>query len=147
MKKHASGHPGAFALTLVTLAVPLTLIGAFVTSAASSDSDSNPRSLQYELFDLKSFRLQQRSNRTYRSLPDGMTVHPAAADEFLNAKSGSGELTYADLSPSERETLRLQLRIGGCPQEALPAYRRLCEKMLKSRPHPAAREGLKSPGR
>lgn len=147
MKTSTPKHGGVFALTLVTVAIPLTVLGALVTSAASSDSDSNPRSLQYEFFDLRSFRLQQRSNHTYEPAPSSVTVHPAAADQFLHAASGSGALKYSDLSASERETLRLQLRIGGCPQDALPGYRMLCEKMLKARPHPAVREGLKSPGR
>lgn len=154
MKKKPHSH-SSFAMVLVTIAVPTVALGIAVTSAAS-EINTAPRSQQFDLFNPASFRLQKRQNRMYTPVTapaSEETTHPAApavkpCDTQASSSSSSSapeKLRFADLTSEQRETLRRQLRIGGCPQDADPAYRALCEMMLKQQKPKEYIPGLKHP--
>lgn len=125
-------------LALISIAVPTVFFGIAMTTAESY----NPKSINYDLFNQHTFRTHVRN---VHSLSDqkpstaSNSVHTAAPE------SGSGDLTFNDLTVSQRDTLRKQLRIGGCPQDVDAAYRKLCESLLKKRQQPVLRQGLRNP--
>lgn len=150
MKK--KNQRSSFAMVLVTIAVPTVALGIAVTSAAS-EINTEPRSQQFELFNIDQFRFLKREIRmSAPATPSSDAVHPAATvkpcdsvDETSSSSSASAVLTVQDLTTSQRETLRRQLRIGGCPQDADPAYKALCESLLKQQKPKEYLKGLKHP--
>lgn len=149
MKKMQKESFVAFAL--VALAVPVTLLGVAAVSAASGLRDV--QSMHFELFDADEFRQLQRE--VHADTPDAVTEEDEMETETLNpcdpvqearpVKEEEKPLLYQDLSSTEREALRIQLRIGGCPTDVLPGYKALCERLLKYQVQRETMEGLKSP--
>lgn len=142
-----------FAFMLVAIAVPTVLVGVLTVSAAS-DTLPETKSTYHELFDLRSFRIQQRMNRMNQSAVTlEEETHPAAkalvpcapVETMTSTEKPARPLIFEDLDMIQRETLRKQLRIGGCPQDADPAYRLLCETLLKKQKQPETKTGLKHP--
>ncbi len=139
-----------YAFALVALVVPSVLFGVVLVSAASEIN--NPKSTNFQLFDESEFRQLRREVRkeivpivTTKEEP---TLHLAApCDPAKSAMPIQEEksLRYQDLSSTEREALRLQLRIGGCPQQADPGYKALCESMLKTQEAKKSLKGLRHP--
>ncbi len=148
MKKHSSS---TYTLALVAVAVPSLLFGAVITSAASTFTD--PKELHYELFDLAAYKLQRRAAHTVKSAaPEhkaATTVSPESPCDTKTEQTDdtvtSDELSLGDLSPTERDALWKQLRIGGCPQDVLSGYKALCEEMLKRRGPRVSLPGLVNP--
>ena len=66
----------------------------------------------------------------------------SSASSSLSLSSSAHVLIFEDLTGSQRETLRQQLRIRACPQYADAAYKQLCESMLKALPPLQSRTGL-----
>lgn len=120
-------------------------IGAVPTLAHASDYVGNePRSLHHSLFDVREFRLQLRMIRKFPTMESGSILRTSPQAPVINASgSGTGELKVSDLSISERDTLRRQLRGGACPQHALPGYQKLCESLLKLQPVKPTQTGIK----
>lgn len=152
MKTHK--RESLFAFALVALAVPTTLLGVAAVSAASELN--NPKSTQFELFDADKFRILRRKAREDRGTPvKSETKHeapktlvpcePSSEDNGETATETEAKLRYDDLSDVEKDALRKQLRIGGCPQDALPGYKALCEAMLKTQEAKKPLKGLKHP--
>lgn len=151
MKIHT--HDSAFAFMLVVIAVPAVLVGVLTVSAASEISPVS-KSTYHQLFELRSFRLQQRLNRQDTVPASATESHPAAktvppcvpVDADAQAEvEVKRHLIFEDLNMQQREVLRMQLRIGGCPQDAEPEYKALCESMLKRQVAPETKAGLKHP--
>ncbi|MBP7114310.1 MAG: hypothetical protein KBA40_02540 [Candidatus Peribacteraceae bacterium] len=151
--KNQSQH-SMFALMLVSIAVPTVVLGVVAVSAAS-DISPVTKSTNHELFELRSFRLQQRL-RTQDSVVPASSAEPArraaptvpcASDTEVTETEEASEspLIFEDLSMTQREILRKQLRIGGCPQDVLPGYRQLCESLLKQQQTLEAKTGLTNP--
>lgn len=129
-----------FAVTMILVPVAL---GILVASAASADGDNEPRSLQFDLFNQRAFRTMIRNLHSY----DDPVVAPDAEDGDSHAAAPAETvkpLTVEQLTHSQRDTLREQLRNGGCPTDVDPAYIALCESLLRFRSHPAAMRGLKN---
>ena len=124
---------------LIAIAVPTVALGLAVTSASAY----NPKAIRHDLFFGPAFRTQVRDARRFddpiAATGSTQSLRPSAPPHE------TGALTLEDLSDSQLQTLRRQLRTGGCPQDALTAYRDLCESMLKYRLRPETREGLKNP--
>lgn len=143
-----------FAFMLVAIAVPTVLVGVLTVSAAS-DVSVEAKSTYHELFNLRSFRIQQRMNRQSQPAstvesethPAAKTLAPCAPTDTSTTKTEkpARPLIFEDLDMHQRETLRKQLRIGGCPQDVDPAYRQLCESLLKKQKRPETKAGLKHP--
>ncbi len=155
MKNHS--QDSMFAFVLVTIAVPTVLVGVLTVSAASELSPVT-KSTYHQLFNVRSFRLRQRElhlDAVPVPAADADMSHPAAIDLKPCDPAGSvvektktqspRPLIFEDLDRLQRETLRMQLRIGGCPQDALPAYKQLCESMLKQQKSPETKTGLRHP--
>jgi len=151
--KHHSQH-SMFALMLVSIAVPTVVLGVVAASAASEISPV-AKSMNHELFELRSFRLQQRLRTQDAVIPAALAepARPAAptmpcAPDAVSVESDASEehpLILEDLTITQREILRKQLRIGGCPQNVLPGYRELCETLLRQQQSPESRAGLANP--
>lgn len=151
MKNHSQNS--MFALMLVSIAVPTVALGVVAASAASEISPST-KSTNHDLFELRSFRLQQRLRTQEAVVPSASAepVHPAAptvpcapAEEAETETAPENRLIYEDLTMPQREVLRKQLRIGGCPQDVLPGYRELCETLLKQQRNAETKTGLTNP--
>ncbi len=140
MKKKT--HSFAFANLLVLVAIPTVIVGMCTVSAKSEPlgEDYNPKSLQFELFEPRFFRIIQRDTREEimnRTTEDEETVEKKEED-VPTAMSIDG------LTETQRDVLRMQLRIGGCPQDVDVGYRLLCESLLKQREKPETMEGWKN---
>lgn len=120
-----------------------------VEVAASTFTE--PKPLQNHLFDASEFRLLKRKARSEKFIQDKRgsssssstsSMDPCDATQSANTE---GMLQLEDLSTSQRETMRRQLRSGACPQEAMYEYRMLCERLLKEQKHRAPMRGPKNP--
>ncbi len=123
------------ALALISIAVPTVFLGIAMTMAQSY----NPKSINHDLFNQRMFRTHIRDLYRHDDDSTAEAEHPAAEDTTVKP------LTVDDLTGEHRETLRRQLRSGGCPQDVDTEYRELCESLLKHRAAPVVRQGLRNP--
>lgn len=145
MKKKT--HSFAFANLLVLVAIPTVVLGMTVVSAKSEPlgEDYNPKSLQFELFEPRFFRIIQRDNRE-NIMNEFMRSASPAEDAVVKEEEEEvpTAMSIDGLTETQRNVLRMQLRIGGCPQDVDVGYRLLCESLLRMREHPETREGWKN---
>lgn len=152
--KKAAKHGPSWALALVAILAPVLTAGALPLFAADT-----PQTLfDFSIFDGQEFL---RSRRERHSAAD---VVPPVIDEGTTSSATTvnpcdpvplaipasepvaiPELTVDDLSLSEREALRGQLRSRACPQKADPAYLALCRRLVREMPEAETRTGTSNP--
>lgn len=121
-----------FTLTLVSVTV-LSFLHPSYSSAAY-----DPKLQQHSLFDRAEFVRIRRAVRADRINKDVYYNPPISSRSSVSSLSSSislleydGTLTLEDLSSTERDTLRKQLRVRACPAHAHAGYKKLCESLLK----------------
>ncbi len=152
--KKAPKHGPSWALALVAILAPVLTAGALPLFAAD---------LPQTLFDFSIFDGQEflRSRRQRHAAPEdsvsvtedasssAATVNPCdpvpASSASSSVSSAVRELTVDDLSLSDREALRGQLRSRACPQKADPAYLALCQRLVRQMPEADTQMGLRNP--
>jgi hypothetical protein len=159
MVHHSSAkHQQQRLLIFIVILVILVCVGIAQTVAHSFAKAAldvrDPLSTGHDLFDPQEFiRLRRESRAVHLNEGiDGIPT-PVSSSAFSvgssMASSGLSEivapLTFDALSQYEQQTLRNQLRSGGCPQEADVRYLALCESMLKELTLPSPRAGLANP--
>ena len=147
-------------LPLTALSVVLIILGmievASMTSAATylPANYRNPKSNGHDLFNVQEFRTLRRarvdSYASTSSSSETISVSSPASSSAVSSISSAAhaaaeELTWNDLTISQRETMRRQLRVYTCPQDTDPAYKALCEKLLKAQGANPTRTGTKNP--
>jgi hypothetical protein len=149
MKKKSSYS--AITLALTAAIAPAVLVGMLTVSAAS-ESSSDTKSTYHNLFDAGEFRsLRRKVHEDVVPTHAAPTEEPATVNPCdstateTETKATEPELTFEDLDMNTRRTLLMQLRIGGCPANALKGYKDLCEKMLKAQGAKKSMKGLVSP--
>jgi len=143
---------------LVAISVVLVLLGIIeitsITSAKAviTTNYRNPTLTGHDLFDASKFRLLRRAVRapvsSASSASSSSAVSSSAASSSVSSESvhsAALELKLEDLTSTQRETLRRQLRVYACPTDVDPAYTALCEKMLKAQGHLKILQGPKNP--
>ena len=143
----------SLALALVALLTPLLSAGV-ATSFAEGVNEHTPLLFDYSLFNPRAFLINRRLRNAAPSLApvhqsssasSVPTVNPCDPTPAVSSSSVSAELRLQDLTSTERETLRRQLRNHACPQKADPRYQRLCERMLRAMPALESKTGLANP--
>lgn len=157
---HLSVIQPMLASVLMATSIPLVTLAA-TRSDADLGGDTptfqnyEPKAGQTGLFDAVEFRKAHRMRyNSSASVPASSarssvssSLPPCAAPEASSTEdadssvsSSAAMLRYDDLTSNEKNELRKQIRIGGCPYDVLPGYRELCELMLKQHQaiHPAA---------
>ena len=122
--------------------ITLTLI---LTVSPSLTFAENPKSLGHDLFNLTEFVRVKRNARLDRLHKDTWNF-PASSSVSSSVQSSSSstssELQLGDLSSTERDAIRRQLRVGACPEHADSAYLKLCEKLLKLQKPRNSQQGI-----
>ena len=137
----------ATAVPLVTLVFAQSDDQANTHSSSSDDAivykQFHDREDQTKLFNAAEFRKAARarydkngftvSSSATSSQPALPPCNPAATSSVPSAEAPvhDAALQLQDLDAQQQRDLRMQLRIGGCPFDALPGYRELCESLLK----------------
>lgn len=153
MKKHT--HEPYLSIAVALVAFATFGIGAIETYATGDRHDY--KSMHQDLFKVREFR---ELRRKVHAEEQGLAVPPKApvlpktpaakvpcdveGSEALPVKPAAKSWNYEELPISEKATLREQLRTGGCPQDALPGYRELCEELLAKQKRPKPMRGLKN---
>lgn len=154
-KKTQKRHEPGLALALIALIAPVLTAG-IATSFAEGVSAPTHMLFDYSLFDGQSFLTNRRirhaapvsnSSKSSGSSSSTSSVSPCPSTTTSSASSESSvsSLSFADLTSTERDALRRQLRNYACPQKADAGYKALCEKMLKDLPPQETRTGLSNP--
>lgn len=153
-----SGEPKYF-FPLVVVALSLMVLGILEINAVSatntvSTAVRDPRSLGHDLFDASQFRTLRRTRHaepvsaSSSSASAGSSVSSSVFSSSSASVHPAAENTpwaFEDLTSAQRDTLRKQLRMSACPQDAAIGYRLLCENLLKAQGPRTIRQGLKNP--
>jgi hypothetical protein len=146
-------------ISLTAIAVTLIVWSLFqFTGSTFAALVRNPKAMGNDLFNAQDFSRSRRERfNTMPSSPQDDEVpspevplpetlpDPSASTDSSSSSSSLPPLTLEDLTTTERQTLRLQLRSGGCPTEGDARYIALCQEMLAAQPPKETREGLKNP--
>ncbi len=154
-KKIKKKSEPSLALALIALVAPVLTAG-IAPSFAEGTTGHTSLLFDYSLFNPQEFLMQRRLRNAAPavivpvdqggSISSAATVNPCdPTPATVPLVSVPSELTYDDLTSTERDTLRKQLRNHACPQHADPQYQRLCERMLRAMPAPETRTGLANP--
>ncbi len=158
MKKTSQKVP-SFALALIAIVAPILAAGITPSFAEEPEVPSTDPVMRqssytgYDLFDPAKYLLKRRMHEaapeqqssTSSSAASEATVSPCGTSASASSVSVKKQLTMGDLTSTERDTLRKQLRNRACPQEADSDYKALCERMLKQLPARESLDGLKNP--
>lgn len=158
---HKQVHPG-IALIAIASMVSLFALVTVTTVQASSESTrgSDAQILHPAAESEAAFRLRMRAVQakaqagSARSVVSSSSVsslppcNPAPVASSVSSVSSSGISTVADLTLSQLDTLRQQIRSRVCPVHGDPGYIAICQKLLttelKRNPRPDA-TGLVNP--
>ncbi len=161
-KKQQRKSEPSLALALVAIATPLFAAGV-APSFAQSTVDRNETAVHQSgfmgtsLFDSVQFILHRstmhraapvRSSSVQSSAASSVSSLPPCSPTAVQSSAPSSaavQLRMIDLTESQRQTLRSQLRNNACPQTAEAAYLDLCHRMLNERPARETRAGLLNP--
>ncbi len=151
--KKSPKHGPSWVLALVAILAPIFTAGALPLFAADA-----PQTLfDFSIFDGQEFLRSRRQRHAAPENPASATEDASSSAETVNpcdpvpassaasSVSSVRELTVDDLSLSDREALRGQLRSRACPQKADPAYLALCKRLVREMPEEDTRKGLRNP--
>ncbi len=151
--KKAPKHGPSWALALVAILAPIFTAGALPLFAADA-----PQTLfDFSIFNGDEFLRTRRqrhaapensASATEDTSSSAATVNPCdpvPASSASSSVSSVRELTVDDLSLSDREALRGQLRSRACPQKADPAYLALCQRLVRQMGTEETRTGTTNP--
>ncbi len=127
----------------------LTCFGTMISLLHAADY--NPKSLSHGLFDVSEFVRVRRNARADRLNKDVYYLAPSSSSSMISSPNDtrsllekSTDIRFEDLSSTEREALRKQLRVRACPENAHLGYKKLCESLLKLQAPRSPRTGIMS---